>query len=138
VATTYDGAVATGPRGTAYASCAALKVRSGNRAIFDQWLREGSFAPLFDQHPASEPSAFLGFWLATRLGLAVGDVFQVIPVNATGGTLTKSARRFESQEFFAQDCFEYDSTWILHLAGYRNRLCQWRSRCIRHQRRCGT
>ena len=112
VATTYDGAVATGPRGTAYAVLRGTESEVWQSGHFDQWLREGSFASLFDQHQGSEPSAVPGAELATRLGLAVGDVFQVIPVNATGGTLTKSARRLRVAGIFRSGLFEYDSTWI--------------------------
>jgi lipoprotein-releasing system permease protein len=95
VATTYDGAVATGPRGTAYAVLRGTEKEVWQSGHFDQWLREGSFAPLF----------------ATRIGLAVGDVFQVIPATA-GGTLTKSTRRLRVAGIFRSGLFEYDSTWI--------------------------
>jgi lipoprotein-releasing system permease protein len=111
VATTYDGAVATGPRGTAYAVLRGTEREVWQSGHFDQWLREGSFAPLFDRHEGSEPSAVLGAELATRIGLAVGDVFQVIPATA-GGTLTKSTRRLRVAGIFRSGLFEYDSTWI--------------------------
>jgi lipoprotein-releasing system permease protein len=111
VATTYDGAVATGPRGTAYAVLRGTEQEVWQSGHFDQWLREGSFAPLFDRHERSEPSAVLGAELATRIGLAVGDVFQVIPASASG-TLTKSTRRLRVAGIFRSGLFEYDSTWI--------------------------
>jgi lipoprotein-releasing system permease protein len=111
-ATTYDGAVATGPRGTAYAVLRGTESEIWQSGHFDQWLREGSFAPLFDRHEGNEPGAVVGAELATRIGLAVGDVFQVIPASASGGALTKSARRLRVAGIFRSGLFEYDSTWI--------------------------
>jgi lipoprotein-releasing system permease protein len=80
-----------------------------------EWLREGSFAPLFQPHDGGEqviPQAVVGAELATRTGLAVGDVFQVIPAGGTSVSLGPVSRRLRVAGIFRSGLFEYDSTWI--------------------------
>src|ERR1044072_6030034 len=67
-ATTYDGALARGSKGSGYAVIRGIE----NEAQANRWLSEGSFGPLF---AAGElPNAVIGADLASRIGVAVGDV----------------------------------------------------------------
>ena len=114
-ATTYDGAAATGPKGSAYGVLRGVENEDGQSASFQQWLREGSFASLFERQQGSEqrtPPAVVGADLATRTGLAVGDVFQIIPASVGGGGRTPVTRRLQVVGIFRSGLFEYDSTWI--------------------------
>jgi lipoprotein-releasing system permease protein len=52
------------------------------------------------------PQAVVGSELATRIGVAVGDVFEVV---GAGGSAT---RRLRVAGVFRSGLFEYDSTWI--------------------------
>ncbi|HKS10125.1 MAG TPA: ABC transporter permease, partial [Pyrinomonadaceae bacterium] len=83
-ATTYDGALARGSKGSAYAVLRGIK-KGGNEAQAQRWLIQGRIDPLFDTTSASEsiPQTVVGSELATKIGLSVGDVFEVI--GAEGG-----------------------------------------------------
>jgi len=100
-ATTYDGALARGSKGSGYAVLRGIE----NDSQASRWLSEGSFAPLF---AASDqiPNAVIGTDLAARLGVSVGDVFQLLPANDT------ATRRLRVAGTFRSGLFEYDSTWI--------------------------
>src|SRR5215510_7702920 len=99
-ATTYDGALARGTKGSGYAV-----IRGVERDVAQSsWLREGSFDPLFET--AEIPNAVVGADLAARIGLSVGDVFQVQPANES------TPRRLRVAGVFRSGLFEYDSTWI--------------------------
>ena len=114
-ATTYDGAVATGPKGSAYAVLRGAENQGGQSASFQPWLREGSFASLFEHQEGSEqriPPAVVGAEFATRTGLVVGDVFQIIPASVSGGGHAPVTRRLQVVGIFRSGLFEYDSTWI--------------------------
>ena len=101
-ATTYDGAIARGPKGSTYAVIRGIEK---DRA---QWLTEGSFGPLFEPSPTIV-NAVVGSEVAARLGVSVGDVFQIIPANESAGGLT---HRLRTAGIFRSGLFEYDSTWI--------------------------
>lgn len=101
-ATTYDGAIARGPKGSGYAVIRGIEKDRG------QWLSEVSFGPLFEPSPAIV-NAVVGSDLAARLGVSVGDVFQIIPANESAGGLT---HRLRTAGIFRSGLFEYDSTWI--------------------------
>jgi lipoprotein-releasing system permease protein len=103
-ATTYDGAIARGSKGSGYAVLRGIESESGPAS---NWLNEGSFAPLFA--PGDIPNAVVGTDLAARIGVSVGDVFQVLPANEQAGTAT---RRLRVAGTFRSGLFEYDSTWI--------------------------
>jgi len=103
--TTYDGALARGPKGTAYAVMRGTENSSGDRAALRSWLHNGS---MFETTTLNEPQAVVGQELATRLGVGVGEVIQVIP--ASGGNSTP--RRLRVTGIFKSGLFEYDSTWI--------------------------
>lgn len=112
-ATTYDGALARGSKGSAYAVIRGIESQAGQTAQARQWVGEGSFDPLFDQSASSElrtQAAVVGSELASRIGISVGDVFQIIPANEAGGETT--TRRLRVAGVFRSGLFEYDSTWI--------------------------
>ena len=109
-ATTYDGAVAQGPKGSAYAVLRGIEDTAAESAALTQWLRAGS---LFEVAAGStEPQAVVGIELANRLGITNGDVIQVIPAKAVGNSLNVATRRVRVSGIFRSGLFEYDSTWI--------------------------
>ena len=108
LATTYDGAIARGPKGSGYAVIRGIENEGGQSIQARQWLSEGSFGPLFEQSP-STVNAVVGSELAARIGVSVGDVFQIIPANETAAGPT---RRLRVGGIFRSGLFEYDSTWV--------------------------
>ena len=50
-ATTYDGAIARGSKGSGYAVIRGIEKEGGQSIQAHQWLSEGSFGPLFDPSP---------------------------------------------------------------------------------------
>ena len=111
-ATTYDGGLARGSKGAAYAVIRGTENQSGQTAQARKWVIEGSFDPLFDQSQLNEnriPPAVVGTELASRIGISVGDVFQIIPANEAAG---ETMRRVRVAGVFRSGLFEYDSTWI--------------------------
>lgn len=111
-ATTYDGGLARGSKGSSYAVIRGIESQAGQTAQARKWLIEGSFDPLFDRSQLSEgrtPPAVVGSELASRIGISVGDVFQIIPANEASG---ETIRRLRVAGVFRSGLFEYDSTWI--------------------------
>jgi lipoprotein-releasing system permease protein len=104
-ATTYDGAIARGPKGSGYAVIRGIENENGQAR---QWLSEGLFGPLFEPSQTTV-NTVVGAELAARIGVAVGDVFQIIPANETAAGPT---RRLRVAGIFRSGLFEYDSTWI--------------------------
>lgn len=105
-ATTYDGGLARGTKDSGYAVIRGIESDSGQTTQAQRWLTEGSFAPLFE--PATQtPNAVVGSELASRLGLSLGDVFQIIPASKSS-----VVARFRVVGVFRSGLFEYDSTWI--------------------------
>ena len=95
-ATTYDGALARGSKGSGYAV-----LRGVENGHVSRWLDNGSlFAP------SEVPNAVVGADLAAKLGVSIGDVFQVTPANE------QVTRRLRVAGTFRSGLFEYDSTWI--------------------------
>ena len=103
--TTYDGALARGSKDSGYAVIRGIENEGGQFAQASRWLSEGSFGPLF-QH-GELPSAVVGAELATRIGVGVGDVVQVVRASESG-----TMRRLRVAGIFRSGLFEYDSTWI--------------------------
>jgi len=103
-ATTYDGALARGSKASGYIVIRGIDKDAASLAE-RQWLREGSFGPLFDQN-GQVANAVAGSELAARLGVHVGEVFHVVPAN---GSATRALRL---AGIFHSGLFEYDSTWI--------------------------
>ncbi|HEY4424143.1 MAG TPA: ABC transporter permease, partial [Pyrinomonadaceae bacterium] len=99
-ATTYDGALVRGTKGSSYAVIRGVE----KDAVHSSWVKEGSFGPLFET--SANPSAVVGADLAARIGLSLGDVFQVQPANDS------TPRRLRVAGVFSSGLFEYDSTWI--------------------------
>lgn len=111
-ATTYDGGLARGSKGAAYAVIRGTENQSGQTTQARKWVIDGSFDPLFDQSQLREnriPPAVVGTELASRIGISVGDVFQIIPANEAG---VETMRRLRVAGVFRSGLFEYDSTWI--------------------------
>jgi lipoprotein-releasing system permease protein len=102
-ATTYDGALARGSKDSGYVVIRGIDKDAAHLAE-RQWLREGSFGSLFEQ--GQIPNAVVGSELAVRLGVAVGEVFHVLPANGSAMRALRLAGVFHS------GLFEYDSTWI--------------------------
>ena len=91
-----------------YAVIRGIENEGGQSIQARQWLSEGSFGPLFEQSP-STVNAVVGSELAARIGVSVGDVFQIIPANETAAGPT---RRLRVGGIFRSGLFEYDSTWV--------------------------
>lgn len=111
-ATTYDGGLARGSKGSAYAVIRGIESEAGQTTQARKWVTEGSFDPLFDRSPVNEgrtPPAVVGSELASRIGVSVGDIFQVIPASDAGA---ETMRRLRVAGIFRSGLFEYDSTWI--------------------------
>ena len=100
-ATTYDGALARGSKGSSYAVLRGIEKDQLPQA--NRWLKEGSFSTLF---AADEPNVVIGSDLAARLGVSVGDDFQILLPNE------QAPRRLRVAGVFRSGLFEYDSTWI--------------------------
>ena len=106
-ATTYDGALARGAKGSAYAV-----LRGGMEAQARHWLIQGGIDPRFEGVTASEsrlPQAVVGSELAAKIGVSTGDVFEVVAANSFA---SNAARRLRVAGIFRSGLFEYDSTWI--------------------------
>jgi len=108
--TTYDGAVARGPRGSAYAVLRGIEPEAGEAVALKSWLQEGSISD--KSQIGTEPQAVVGTELANRLGTKVGDVVQVIPSGADVPSPGVATRRLRVCGIFRSGLFEYDSTWI--------------------------
>src|SRR5689334_16280778 len=104
-ATTYDGALARGLKNSSYAVIRGIE-KDAAQLTPRQWLTEGSFGPLFETSSTEVPNAVVGVDLGARIGVAVGDVFEVVPANET------AMRRLRVAGIFRSGLFEYDSTWI--------------------------
>src|SRR5215217_6480158 len=106
-ATTYDGALARGPKGSGYAVIRGIENDAGRSVQLHQWLSEGSFGPLFE--PSTTISSVIGAELAARIGVSVGDTLFVLPANRSTSTQFEHLR---VAGIFRSGLFEYDSTWI--------------------------
>jgi lipoprotein-releasing system permease protein len=117
-ATTYDGAMLTGPRGSAYAVLRGVDGESEQaRREVARTMIEGRFDLLFEP-PKGEtsepvlPHIVLGSDLATRTGLAVGGVGEILSASASIATNTPIYRHVRVAGIFRSGLFEYDSTWV--------------------------
>ncbi len=108
-ATTYDGAMAIGRAGSAYAVLRGVE-NSSHSLMPVRWKRDGSFESIFQTAPNAIPQAVVGSELALRLGVKVGDTLQVIP--AVSGVNSDESRRLRVAGTFSSGLFEFDSTWI--------------------------
>ncbi|MGH9883682.1 MAG: FtsX-like permease family protein, partial [Pyrinomonadaceae bacterium] len=111
--TTYDGAVLIGPKGTSYAVLRGLEPDSqAARAELNRLMSEGSAAPLFEPKEGDLREIVLGAELATRTGLSVGDVAEIVSANTNANSAEPVRRLARVAGTFRTGLFEYDSTWI--------------------------
>lgn len=103
--TTYDGALAQRSKDSSYAVLRGVENGSGPAVQAQRWLTEGSFAPIFE--PSQIPNVVVGAEFASRLGVSVGDLLQIIQAGESS-----AAKRFRVAGIFRSGLFEYDSTWI--------------------------
>ena len=104
-ATTFDGALARGPKDTGYAVIRGIE-KDAAQSTEKRWLREGSFGPVTETLPTDLPNAVVGVDLAARIGVSVGDDFQIISASDS------KMHRLHVAGTFRSGLFEYDSTWI--------------------------
>ena len=102
-ATTYDGALARGAKGSGYAVIRGIEGEAAQSA--ERWIREGSFGPVTQTLPGPS-NAVVGADLAARIGLSLGDDFEVISARDS------KTYRLHVAGVFRSGLFEYDSTWI--------------------------
>ena len=105
--TTYDAALARGPKDSGYAVIRGIENGSAQLAQVNQWLTEGSGRALFET--TSETNALVGSDLASRIGVSVGDVVQIVPASDVSVNHT---HHWRVAGIFRSGLFEYDSTWI--------------------------
>ena len=103
-ATTYDGALARGSKGSGYAVMRGIEKEAAQSA--SRWIREGSFEPVTTTLPARVPNAVVGADLAARIGLYLGDDFEIISARDS------KSYRLHVAGVFRSGLFEYDSTWV--------------------------
>ena len=88
-ATTYDGAVLSGPKGAAYAVLRGIDRDSASASLeLRRTLIEGSVESLFESSLTASgeprlPNVILGAELARRTGLRAGDVAEIVPASAS-------------------------------------------------------
>ena len=141
-ATTYDGALLSGEAGSAYAVLRGIDRDSAHAVVeVRSMLTEGGIESLLkepaprdetqrssqttelkpDLESFSQPTgdaalsdAIIGSELATRTGLRVGDVAQIISGDAqlTPLGLAPRYRRLRVAGIFRSGLYEYDATWI--------------------------
>src|SRR6266446_1587913 len=126
--TTYDGAVVIGPRASAYAVLRGIdtsQVVTGDiyQSIIEgaspeqrdpgPTLIAGSINDLFEEHAATQdfPPVVLGVELATRTGLRVGDIAEIISARNSSSPNGHRGNVYVAG-IFRSGLFEYDSTWI--------------------------
>jgi lipoprotein-releasing system permease protein len=111
--TTYDGAVLIGPNASAYAVLRAVdgEVARAEREV-KQSLVEGSTTGIFYVNEGEPPNAVIGAELATHTGLHVGDVADLVLINASLTSNQPVKRFIRVVGIFRSGLFEYDSTWI--------------------------
>ena len=109
--TTYDGAMATGSTGSAYAVLRGVSQEAGRTALPARWIQEGSFEAMFESQTNNEqaiPNAVVGSELATRLGVKVGGSMEILLANSRA----QGNHRLHVAGIFRSGLFEFDSTWI--------------------------
>jgi lipoprotein-releasing system permease protein len=114
-ATTYEGALLSGPDGTSYSLLRGLDAGSARAGEHVRaTLTAGALDPLFKNERADAVPVVLGEELAARTGLArVGEEGWVLAVSARPGaqTLEPRATRVRVVGLFRSGLYEYDSAW---------------------------
>ncbi len=112
--TTYDGALIVGPGASAYAVLRGID-NTSSRATLDiaGSVISGSVQELKQPRRDTRdfPPALLGSELATRTGLKVGDVAEVMAAHS-GLSGNEQKRQIHIVGIFRSGLFEYDSTWV--------------------------
>ncbi|MGI8896940.1 MAG: FtsX-like permease family protein [Pyrinomonadaceae bacterium] len=114
-ATSYDGAMLLGSRGAAYAVLRGLD--NDSEQAFNEVKNsviEGSVAAIVEGRSQAEDlySVLIGSELATRTGLRVGEIAEIISANTNSGFVNPVKRNVHVAGIFRSGLFEYDSTWI--------------------------
>jgi lipoprotein-releasing system permease protein len=113
--TSYDGAMLVGSRGAAYAVLRGLDTDSEQalNEVKDSVI-EGSVAAIVEGKSKAEdlPSVLIGSELATRTGLRVGQIAEIISANTNSRPVNPVKRNVRLAGIFRSGLFEYDSTWI--------------------------
>lgn len=143
VGTTYDGALLSGNSGTSYAVLRGIDKDSEHIKLeLSRTLIEGQIEPVLNDSPvtqdkpdtrssdskiepdfktfsqapgeASLPHAIIGVELASRAGLRVGDIAQLISGDPqlTPLGLAPRYRRLRIAGIFRSGLYEYDATWV--------------------------
>jgi len=114
-ATSYDGAMLVGSRGAAYAVLRGLD-RDSEQALNEvkDYVIEGSVAAIVEGKSKAEdlPSVLIGSELATRTGVRVGKIAEIISANTNSGPVNPVKRNVHVAGILRSGLFEYDSTWI--------------------------
>ena len=112
-ATTYDGAVLVGPKGTTYAVLRGVeRDLEATRAELSKLIVEGSSAPVFSPKEGDLREVVLGAELAARAGLKVGDVAEIVSANRNSGSGDPIRKLVRIAGLFRSGLYEYDATWI--------------------------
>ncbi|MFN2510694.1 MAG: FtsX-like permease family protein [Pyrinomonadaceae bacterium] len=112
-ATSYDGAMLIGSRGAAYAVLRGLDSQS-EQALDEvkASVIDGSLTAIVKSKTEDLPSVLLGSELATRTGLHVGEIAEIISANTNSVPVNPVKRNVRVAGIFRSGLFEYDSTWI--------------------------
>jgi lipoprotein-releasing system permease protein len=114
-ATSYDGAMLIGTRGAAYAVLRGLDKDSepALNEVRDSVI-EGSIAAIVGGKSKTEDltSVLIGSELASRTGLRVGEIAEIISADTNSAPVNPVRRNVRLAGIFRSGLFEYDSTWI--------------------------
>ncbi len=114
-ATSYDGAMLVGSKGAAYVVLRGLDMDSEQalNEVKDSVI-EGSVTAIVAGRSKTEdlPSVLIGSELATRTGLHVGEIAEIISANTNSVPVNPVKRNVRMVGIFRSGLFEYDSTWI--------------------------
>ena len=112
-ATTYDGAVLVGPRSTSYAVLRGVERESAaTQTELQKLIVEGTSTPIFAPREGELREVVLGAELASRAGVKVGDVVEIISANSSSGSGEPIRRLARVAGLFRSGLYEYDATWI--------------------------
>ena len=112
-ATTYDGAVLVGPKGTNYAVLRGVESTSpAVRRELERLVVEGISEPIFSPKQGDLREVVVGAELASRAGIKVGDVVELISANSNSGSSEPIRRLVRVAGLSRTGLYEYDASWI--------------------------
>lgn len=118
-ATTYDGALLIGPKGSAYAVLRGLDRESAQTVdAVRQTVVNGSLDPVLTvpevQGAGTTPQVIIGEEPAARTGLRAGDMASLVPAEATRASfgLATPVHRVRVAGIFRLGLYEYDASWV--------------------------